>query len=966
MPGNNNKRLNRHISRVVPCRMIGKGAHYDAGIIGSIIFILMIASVPCVQVGHAQEDDSTSYSFGNKTTLAQMGGTPEITIEGNSVYVIWPNDGKLFLRRSLDNGKSFEPQIEVATVEVALEYRLAISGNTIQVAWIDAGYEDYRDRGIFIAKSQDAGASFASPTNISTNRLDSSAVYLSNLGLTVSNNIVHVSWIMSNYDWMQIYYARSTDNGNTFSNPMDLSRIPSSTPAVTTNYVRMSSSGNNVYLVWQEYDESRVGNNVQGTVRFSKSNDGGNSFDNPRPFSENGTTPVPKIVSQGTEVYVTWFDGFGVSFKKSQDSGESFGDTVILTQDFAYPEISLPDNSSDKNLYLTYMTGRPIWDVYLIKSKDASQSFSKPMRLTNTTIQTSPYSFFVPTIHSEGDQIFILFPISTEADSDHISLLGSKDAGDNFSPIRDLTESLGVSTNYKAVASESGLHLIWTDNVGSILYAQYSSSSSQGDNSNGTEDPSTDNQNGQIIQTWSEPEGGALYSEILIYANFCPVFENHDNTDVHLNITSTLKRPDGQTEQLSEFAEVNENDCERIRAYSFIPQLAGDYTVRLMAHTDDNDVSSNPVTVRIVSEGIFQSGRVTVILDSEQLRALDHAPAPNYVYAFRVLDWSPDGKSILFGYRDHADTNIFQTDSLGIIDTQSFNVTRLDILNVNENNTKEIYLAKFSPSSESVFVLLGSKLPYPGKPENIFEYHLENRTLSQITNSSSVYWFDTLANVDGKILIYIDSTKSHFWPTEDEELSEMVDRAAARFYYYLPSNYGTTVTSGTGILDLNEEASRLVFTGEIGGLVGSAEGLDAGIHLVQVQSGEATILTTRTSCVSSAIFAPNDDLILYTEHPGQLCPEPTADMGSSLRIASLDGTRDEIVYNDRQAFPIGVISPDGRFVATLGSAYMVGDQYPKMLIVELPRPVPEFGIILAPILMASILCVIIAYNRFGK
>ncbi len=456
--------------------------------------------------------------------------------------------------------------------------------------------------------------------------------------------------------------------------------------------------------------------------------------------------------------------------------------------------------------------------------------------------------------------------------------------------------------------------------------------------------PSTDIQDGAIIQTWSEPEAGTLYTEILIYANFCSVIENNDLTESFLNITSILKRPDGQTEQLDQFADVNKNNCEQVPTYSFIPQLPGDHTVHLVAHIDNNNVSSNPVTVRIVSEGIFQSGKVTVVLDSEKLRAMNHAPDPNYAHQFRVLDWSRDGKFILFMYHDYA----AQMDSLGIIDVKTYNATRLDVLNVNENNTERIYLAKFSPSSDSVLVLLYKESQYPAKPENIFKYDLENRTLSQITNTSSVYWFDTLTNADGKILIYIDSTGSHFWPNEDEELGELVDRAAGKYYYYLPRYLENAFGTTSGSLDIKEDASKLVFTGPAGGL------LEPGMILVDVQSGGEKKITSRNPCVSSVEFAPNDNLILYSEHPEQLCLEPSADLGASLRIASLDGAIDEIVYNDKRTVPNAVLSPDGRFVATVGNAYSIEDQFPKILILELPRPVPEFGsfhVVIAAVLL---------------
>lgn len=443
-------------------------------LIAMLIFGSQTTGLRIIAAGAQENDDASTQKFVNETILAERaGGDIEIAAEDNNIYVLWPNEGKLLLRKSLDNGRTFDPQLEVASgIEIPLEYQMAVSGKNVYVAWIDGAYDNPSSRGVFFAKSTDAGASFSKPVNLSTNRIDSPAVYFSNLGLAATTgDKVHVIWIMSDYSWGQIYHVGSTNSGNTFSTPQDVSKIPATDPQVYTNYVKMSASGDNVYVAWQQYDESKTGNNEQGSVHFTKSNDAGKSFDSGRIFSQKGTTPQPQVVSRGNVVCLTWYDDSGISFKRSQDSGRTFDDTLVLTKDFGYPEISLPAGNTD-NVYITYMYW-PIWDVQLIRSTDSGKSFAGPMTLTNNTLRASPYSFFTPSILSESDHVFILFPKLIEGEGDHMSLLVSSNGGEDFDAAYDLTELLGASGNYKAAASLSGLHLAWIDDSASITYVQY-------------------------------------------------------------------------------------------------------------------------------------------------------------------------------------------------------------------------------------------------------------------------------------------------------------------------------------------------------------------------------------------------------------------------------------------------------------------------------------------------------------
>lgn len=335
------------------------------------------------------------------------------------------------------------------------------------------------------------------------------------------------------------------------------------------------------------------------------------------------------------------------------------------------------------------------------------------------------------------------------------------------------------------------------------------------------------------------------------------------------------------------------------------------------------------------------------IIDAEMLRELNHLPEENYAYVFHVLDWSPDGKFILFGYHDYADPATSQIDSLGIIDFETFNITKLDVLGVNENNTNEIYLAKISPSSDGIFILIGT-----GGPEDIFRYDLTDRTLTRITNGTRIPWFDTVG-LDDAELAYIGPRGLRFWPVDNPELGNKIDGLAGQYYVFL-DQYSSSLRQGR--LDINDDASKVAI---------AAGPFDSrGIIYADISAGKTSVLQERTPCVSSVEFAPYDEFLVYSEHPGQQCPFPLdADEWSApLRVTSLDGTTDELLYLDTGGVLDVVLSPDGKYAASFGFG-AAEDRSPKIILLELPRSVPEFGSYLALAAVASLIAGTIVVTR---
>ena len=143
-----------------------------------------------------------------------------------------------------------------------------------------------------------------------------------------------------------------TDNGLTFSTPDNLSENTGFSPAP-----QISSQGSNVYVVW--YD------NTPGNfdIFFAFSTDNGLTFSTPDNLSENtGVSFVPQISSQGSNVYVVWHDNtpgnFDIFFAFSTDNGLTFSTPDNLSENSgtsAAPQIT----SEGNNVYVVWNDDTP-------------------------------------------------------------------------------------------------------------------------------------------------------------------------------------------------------------------------------------------------------------------------------------------------------------------------------------------------------------------------------------------------------------------------------------------------------------------------------------------------------------------------------------------------------------------------------------------------------------------------------
>jgi hypothetical protein len=111
-----------------------------------------------------------------------------------------------------------------------------------------------------------------------------------------ADGFYHVVWSTAGRAQQGVFYARSTDGGKTFSEPLLLGATGRQ---ISRPFVL--ASANVVYLAWKEFDGERT------TVEVMISDDGGGSWPSPHSVADTrGASDHPLLVSNTKAVYLSW------------------------------------------------------------------------------------------------------------------------------------------------------------------------------------------------------------------------------------------------------------------------------------------------------------------------------------------------------------------------------------------------------------------------------------------------------------------------------------------------------------------------------------------------------------------------------------------------------------------------------------------------------------------------------------
>ena len=285
-----------------------------------------------------------------------------------------------------------------------------------------------------------------------TNDPNSSRLPINNQrAIFVSNDTIHIVWEENRDGNYEIYYKRSFNAGNSWSQDIRLTNDPnlSMQPSI-------SGSGSNIHLVWLD---TRDGN---WEIYYKNSNNGGNNWSIDKRLTNNSYYSYSPCISvSSSNIHVVWVDDRDgneeIYYKKSNDGGNTWNNDLRLTNN---PNTSTNPSiwSYGSNIHVVWQDDRDgNYEIYYKKSNDGGNTWSNDLRLTN-----NPQESFYPSIFVSGLNVHVTWTDSRDGNRE-IYYKNSIDGGNTWSQDIRLTNNPNASQNSFLFASGTKIHLIWTD-----------------------------------------------------------------------------------------------------------------------------------------------------------------------------------------------------------------------------------------------------------------------------------------------------------------------------------------------------------------------------------------------------------------------------------------------------------------------------------------------------------------------
>lgn len=265
-------------------------------------------------------------------------------------------------------------------------------------------------------------------------------------------------------DKLDIYVMRSTDNGETWGDPLNLSSNPGQ-----SHNAQILVIGSNVYVVWTQ--ESTDG--TKSDIYFVKSGNDGGTWGSKIKLSSTGTSfnSAPLLGASGSNVYVVWGDsGTGdVYLKRSTNNGGAWGSIVNLSSN---PGVSdRPDLSvSGSNVYVVWAqasSGGSVTDVFVRASTDGGATWKSKMKLSSTG---KAALVSAPTVTSSGSRVHVAWDDGNAGNGD-ILLRMSTSQGADWGTVKNLSADSARSYAPELAASGTSVYLEYTKRTSTQDYS---------------------------------------------------------------------------------------------------------------------------------------------------------------------------------------------------------------------------------------------------------------------------------------------------------------------------------------------------------------------------------------------------------------------------------------------------------------------------------------------------------------
>jgi hypothetical protein len=249
---------------------------------------------------------------------------PRIAVDSaENLNIVWGDTltgRRVVYTRSTDLGDSFSPLLDISrSTGFAFEPEIALDPqNNIYVVWED---DASGSKAIMFTRSTNGGTSFSTPAQLSQGSGNALESHIS----TDASGRIYVSWSQEIDGAVQAFFTRSTNQGATFSTPINLSNAANGDVRKTC----IATFQNTVYVAYNNDD----GRDHQAYILMST--DAGQTFGEPVQISDASRNKgrahsVAMVVDSHGTLHTVWIDSSllgndeGLLFYSKTSNGRNF------------------------------------------------------------------------------------------------------------------------------------------------------------------------------------------------------------------------------------------------------------------------------------------------------------------------------------------------------------------------------------------------------------------------------------------------------------------------------------------------------------------------------------------------------------------------------------------------------------------------------------------------------------------
>jgi hypothetical protein len=364
-------------------------------------------------------------------------GSHSIGVYKDNIYTVWYDTRRasadIYFSRSTDGGDSFNPSIRINDDQQGtIHYKPSLGVDAkgyIYVAWRDDrnGHAD-----IYFARSTDGGKSFSE--NIKLND-DPGWAYQGNPSLAAGpEGLIVVAWNENRDKNDNVYFTLSHDGGVTFSKNQKANDDKGN--AVQSHPTVAIGPNGLILIAWQDFRHGH------SDIYMMRSADGGKTFSpNQKINNDDATAPQvsPSVAISGKTVLIAWAD--------------YRNDPILL---------SPPDSEKAEPAWWEQVRKRNA-DIYYAVSRDGGITFASNARVNDDVMKASQ-AFPSTAVDGQG-RLFVAWEDYRNENADTYFAQSLTD-GTRFGPNVKVNDDTGTAGQYhpSLISDLSGrTYIIWTD-----------------------------------------------------------------------------------------------------------------------------------------------------------------------------------------------------------------------------------------------------------------------------------------------------------------------------------------------------------------------------------------------------------------------------------------------------------------------------------------------------------------------